>query len=116
MTRRDAHLSTVLRGLIEAALLIAVGALVASAAAGVWMVLDSGEFPFRLGVCMVVAGLLASAGSGVLTRGDMVRWSAVTGAPVERVAPFGGGRVLTGGGVTLLVGVPLFVGGALLLG
>ncbi|MEU7975083.1 hypothetical protein AB0B48_23880 [Micromonospora sp. NPDC049089] len=106
---------TVLRGLREAVLLfVVVGALVAVAAM-IWVAVAGGDYAARLGIgLIVVGGLIGMTGDLTMSRIGMLGPRATFGAAPERETA-GGGRVLTGVGVFLFVGLPLVVVGVLLL-
>ncbi|MEW2431886.1 hypothetical protein AB0877_28075 [Micromonospora sp. NPDC047644] len=106
---------TVLRGLREAVLLFAaIGALVAVAAM-IWVAVAGGDYTARLGIgLVVVGGLIGMTGDLTLSRISMLGARATFGAEPERETA-GGGRVLTGVGIFLFVGLPLVVVGVLLL-
>ncbi|MET8090603.1 hypothetical protein [Micromonospora sp. NPDC005220] len=106
---------TVLRGLREALLLfVVVGALVAVAAM-VWVAVAGGDYTARLGIgLVVVGGLLGITGDLTLSRIGMLGPRATFGVGPEQETA-SGGRVLTGVGIFLFVGLPLIVVGVLLL-
>jgi hypothetical protein len=103
---------TAVKGLLEALVLIVIAAMVAAAAAGIWIAVGTGDFGQRLGICLLVLGALASV-TGSFTRlgsSDAYAWF---GHKPER-GSVGGGRVLTNVGLFLFVAIPLFVAGAVL--
>ncbi|MCZ7374471.1 hypothetical protein [Micromonospora sp. WMMC250] len=104
---------TVLRGLREALLLfVVIGAVVA---AMIWVAVDGGDYVARLGIgLVVVGGLIGMTGDLTLSRISMLGARATFGAAPERETT-GGGRVLTGVGIFLFVGLPLIAVGVLLL-
>jgi hypothetical protein len=102
---------TVLKGLLEALVLIVVAAVVAAIGAVVWISVGEGSFISRLGMCLLVLGALFGV-AGVLSQAsssDIFDWF----GPERDDA--GGGRVLTGIGIALFVGAPLIIAGAVLL-
>jgi hypothetical protein len=106
---------TVLRGLREAALLFVVIGAVVALATMIWVAVDGGDYVARLGIGLVVAGgLIGMTGDLTLSRISMLGARATFGAAPERETA-GGGRVLTGVGIFLFVGLPLMVVGVLLL-
>ncbi|MEO3779276.1 hypothetical protein ABGB16_21005 [Micromonospora sp. B11E3] len=106
---------TVLRGLREALVLFVVAIVLAALAMGVWTLLSGGDFVFRLGVSLVVAGtLLGLTGDLTLSRIGMLGARATFGLAPER-EDAGGGRVLTGVGIFLFVSLPLMAVGVALL-
>ena len=108
---------TALRGLREAAFLLAVAAAVAAAAATVWVAGWSGGFVSRFGICLIVIGVaLTISGDVALGRAATADALAWLGRAPERAGPDdGGGRVLTGVGIFLFVGVPLVAVGVALV-
>ncbi|MEU8261818.1 hypothetical protein AB0C02_14505 [Micromonospora sp. NPDC048999] len=106
---------TVLRGLREALVLFVIALVVVAVAAGVWVAVSGGEFVTRLGIALViVGGLLGVTGDLTLSRVGMLGARATFGLAPERETG-GGGRVLTGVGIFLFVGLPLVVAGIMLL-
>lgn len=90
------------------------GVLVA-VAVGIWVAVAGGDYTTRLGIALiVVGGLLGVTGDLTMSRIGMLGPRAVFGAAGERETA-GGGRVLTGVGIFLFVGLPLIVVGVLLL-
>ncbi|WFE40578.1 hypothetical protein [Micromonospora sp. WMMD998] len=108
-------MSTVLRGLREALVLLLIAAVVIAAVVGIWVAIDGGGFVHRLGVAfMLVGGLVGMTGDLTLSRIGMLPARSAFGLAPER-QDGGGGRVLTGVGIFLFVGVPLIVVGVLLV-
>lgn len=106
---------TVLRGLREALLLFVVVGAVVAVAAMTWVAVAGGDYTARLGIgLVVVGGLLGMTGDLTLSRIGMLGPRATFGAGPERETA-GGGRVLTGVGIFLFVGLPLIAVGVLLL-
>ncbi|MEV0429004.1 hypothetical protein [Micromonospora sp. NPDC050495] len=106
---------TVIRGLREALVLFVVAVALVAAIVGVWVAVDGGEFEHRLGVaCMVVGALIGMTGDLTLSRIETMPARSVFGLAPEREGA-GDGRVLTGAGIFLFVGVPLIGLGALLV-
>jgi hypothetical protein len=106
---------TVLRGLREAFLLLVVVGAVVALAAMIWVAVAGGDYTARLGIgLVVVGGLLGVTGDLTLSRIAMLGPRATFGAGPERETA-GGGRVLTGVGIFLFVGLPLIVVGVLLI-
>ncbi|MBM7495293.1 hypothetical protein JOD64_006515 [Micromonospora luteifusca] len=106
---------TVVRGLREALLLLVIAVAVAALAAGVWVWLGGGAYTVRLGMgLMVVGALLGVTGDLTLSRIGTMEARAVFGSGPELEAA-GGGRVLTGVGIFLFVGLPLILLGVLLV-
>ncbi|MFG1866517.1 hypothetical protein [Micromonospora arborensis] len=106
---------TVVRGLREALLLLVIAVAVVTSAAGVWVWVAGGEYTVRLGMgLMVVGALLGVTGDLTLSRIGMMGARATFGSAPEREAA-SGGRVLTGVGIFLFVGLPLIVLGVLLI-
>ncbi|MEH1165924.1 hypothetical protein V6V47_11120 [Micromonospora sp. CPCC 205539] len=106
---------TVVRGLREALMLFVIAAVVVAVAAGVWVAVAGGDYVVRLGMALMVVGaLLGVTGDLTLSRIGMMGPRATFGVAPEREEA-GGGRVLTGVGIFLFVGLPLIVVGALLI-
>ncbi|MFE9693793.1 hypothetical protein [Micromonospora sp. NPDC005806] len=106
---------TVVRGLREALVLFLIAVVLIAVVVGLWVAVDGGDFPHRLGVaCMVVGALIGMTGDLTLSRLETMPARTVFGLPPEREGA-GGGRVLTGVGIFLFVGVPLIVAGVLLV-
>ncbi|MCG5442581.1 hypothetical protein NIE79_000362 [Micromonospora sp. NIE79] len=106
---------TVLRGLREALLLFAVIGALAAVAAMIWVAVAGGAYTARLGIgLVVVGGLIGMTGDLTLSRIGMLGPRATFGVAPERDTA-SGGRVLTGVGIFLFVGLPLIVVGVLLL-
>ncbi|MEU3456942.1 hypothetical protein ABZ671_25575 [Micromonospora sp. NPDC006766] len=106
---------TVLKGLREALVLFVIALVVVAVAAGVWVAVSGGEFVTRFGIALVVVGgLLGVTGDLTLSRVGMLGARATFGLAPERETG-GGGRVLTGVGIFLFVGLPLVVAGIMLL-
>lgn len=108
---------TALRGLREAGFLLVLALGAAAVASTVWVLVGSGDFLNRFGICLIVAGVaVAISGDVVLGRAATSDTMAWFGKGPERAGPDdGGGRVLTGIGIFLFVGVPLVVIGVALL-
>ncbi|MFC0508832.1 hypothetical protein [Micromonospora costi] len=106
---------TVLRGLREALVLLVIALVVIAVAAAVWVAVAGGGFASRFGVVsLVVGGLVGVTGDLTLSRIGMLDARAAFGLPPERETG-GGGRVLTGVGIFLFVGLPLVVVGVVAL-
>ncbi|WBB70142.1 hypothetical protein [Micromonospora sp. WMMD812] len=106
---------TVLRGLREAVLLLVIALVVIAVAAVVWVAVAGGGFASRFGLASILVGvLLGVTGDLTLSRIGMLDARSTFGLPPERETG-GGGRVLTGVGIFLFVGLPLVVVGVLLL-
>ncbi|TFV53691.1 hypothetical protein [Blastococcus sp. TF02A-35] len=106
----------IVQGLRQAAVMIAVGALLAAAAAGVWAAASGDAFRSRFGLSMlVVAGLLALGGGTLLSRGAMMETRAFLGDGPGMDEP-GEDEALTSIGVFLFVSLPLFAAGAVVYG
>jgi hypothetical protein len=106
---------TVVRGLREAPVLFVIALVVVAAAAGLWVALSGGDFAYRFGIALVVVGgLLGVTGDLTLSRVGMLGARATFGAAPEREAA-GEGRVLTGIGIFLFVGLPLMAVGIMLI-
>ncbi|WP_406069881.1 hypothetical protein [Micromonospora sp. NBC_01638] len=106
---------TVLKGLREALVLLVIALVVVAVAAGVWVAVSGGEFATRLGIALVVVGaLLGVTGDLTLSRVGMLGARATFGLAPEQETG-GGGRVLTGVGIFLFVGLPLVVVGIMLI-
>jgi hypothetical protein len=106
---------TVLRGLWEAAVLLVIALVVVAVAAGVWVAVSGGDFVDRLGVALIAVGaLLGVTNDLTLSRIGMLDARSAFGLPPEQDSA-GGGRVLTGVGVFLFVGLPLVVAGIVLV-
>ncbi|MGW4501191.1 hypothetical protein ACWENR_21585 [Micromonospora sp. NPDC004336] len=98
---------TVIRGLREALVLFVIALVVAAVSAGIWMAVAGGDFLHRFGVVLVVVGALLGVTSDLtLSRMGMLDARSIFGLAPERESG-GGGRVLTGVGVFLFVGLPL---------
>jgi hypothetical protein len=106
---------TVLKGLLEALVLIIAAAVIAAIAAVVWINIGDGSYISRLGICLLVlGGLFGLAGGLVLTQAGSSDTFAWFGRGPER-GDAGGGTVLTNIGIALFVGAPLLIAGAVLL-
>ncbi|RAO39600.1 hypothetical protein PSN13_00625 [Micromonospora saelicesensis] len=106
---------TIVRGLREALLLFVIAGVLVAVAAAIWVAVAGGEYTTRLGIALiVVGGLLGVTGDLTMSRIGMLGPRAIFGAAGERETA-GGGRVLTGVGIFLFVGLPLIVVGALLI-
>ncbi|MCW3815182.1 hypothetical protein ONA91_12020 [Micromonospora sp. DR5-3] len=106
---------TVLKGLREALVLLVIALVVVAAGAGVWVAVSGGEFVSRFAVALIVVGaLLGVTGDLTLSRVGMLGARAAFGLAPERETG-GGGRVLTGVGIFLFVGLPLVVVGVMLV-
>jgi hypothetical protein len=106
---------TVLKGLLEAVVLIIAATAVAAVAAVLWIIVGDGSYISRLGFCLLLIGaLLSVAGGLVLSQANSSDTFAWFGHGPER-GDAGGGRVLTGIGIALFVGAPLIIAGAVLL-
>ncbi|MET8348361.1 MULTISPECIES: hypothetical protein [unclassified Micromonospora] len=106
---------TVVRGLREALLLFLIAAVLVGAAAAVWVAVDGGDYTGRLGIALMVVGaLFGVTGDLTLSRIGMLGPRATFGLAPEREEA-GGGRVLTGVGIFLFVGLPLILVGVLLV-
>jgi hypothetical protein len=105
---------TALKGLLEALVLMVIGAVLAAVLAGVWIAVGDGAFVSRLGICLIVVGALSSATGGLrYTRMGSAEAFAWLGYGPE-LGSAGGGRVLTGIGIFIFVTIPLvFAGGYL---
>jgi hypothetical protein len=106
----------VVRGLLHAAVMVVVGAVLACAAAGVWVAAAGGDFLPRLGLSMVaVGGLLGLLGGTAAGRGETSDIRAFLGMGPEREQPELSGA-LGPVGVFLFVCVPLAAVGLVLAG
>lgn len=106
---------TVLKGLREALVLFVIALVLVAVAAGVWVAVSGGEFVTRFGIALVVVGaLLGVTGDLTLSRVGMLGARAAFGLAPEQETG-GGGRVLTGVGIFLFVGLPLVVVGIMLI-
>ncbi|MFG2054643.1 hypothetical protein ACGFI9_11500 [Micromonospora sp. NPDC048930] len=106
---------TVLKGLREAGVLFVIALVVVAVAAGAWVAVAGGDFVNRFGVALVVVGaLLGVTGDLTLSRIGMLDARATFGLAPEQETG-GGGRVLTGVGIFLFVGLPLVAAGVLLV-
>ncbi|MFG1893913.1 hypothetical protein ACGFIP_07860 [Micromonospora zamorensis] len=106
---------TIVRGLREALLLFVIAGVLVAVAAAIWVAVAGGEYTTRLGIALiVVGGLLGVTGDLTMSRIGMLGPRAIFGAASERETA-SGGRVLTGVGIFLFVGLPLIVVGALLI-
>ncbi|KAB1917678.1 hypothetical protein F8280_29215 [Micromonospora noduli] len=106
---------TIVRGLREALLLFVIAGVLVAVAAGIWVAVAGGEYTTRLGIALiVVGGLLGVTGDLTMSRIGMLGPRAIFGAAGERETA-GSGRVLTGVGIFLFVGLPLIVVGVLLI-
>ncbi len=96
--------------------MLAVGAALACAAAGVWVAVADGGFGARLGITLiVVAGLIGLLGGTVVTRAETSDSRAFLGMGPEREQPEPS-DALGPVGVFLFVAVPLAVVGLVLAG
>ncbi|MET7950571.1 hypothetical protein [Micromonospora sp. NPDC005324] len=106
---------TVVRGLREAFLILVITGAVVAVAAAIWVATAGGAYTNRLGIgLVVVGGLIGVTGDLTLSRMGMLGPRATFGAAPEREAA-DGGRVLTGVGIFLFVGLPMIVVGVLLI-
>ncbi|RLP96567.1 hypothetical protein [Micromonospora sp. CV4] len=106
---------TVVRGLREALMLFLIATVLVAAAAAVWVAVDGGDYISRLGIALMVVGaLFGVTGDLTLSRIGMLGPRATFGLAPEREEA-GGGRVLTGVGIFLFVGLPLMLIGILLI-
>ncbi|SCL45606.1 hypothetical protein GA0070606_0803 [Micromonospora citrea] len=106
---------TVVRGLREALVLFVIALVVVAASAGIWVAVAGGDFRYRFGVALVVVGTLLGVTSDLtLSRIGMLDARTIFGLAPERESG-GGGRVLTGIGVFLFVGLPLVIVGIMLI-
>lgn len=106
---------TVVRGLREALVLFVIAVLVVAAAVALWVAVAGGDYTSRLGVALIVVGaLFGVTGDLTLSRMAMLGPRATFGVAPEREEA-GGGRVLTGVGIFLFVGLPLILAGVLLI-
>ncbi|MGR6319280.1 hypothetical protein Q2K19_29545 [Micromonospora soli] len=106
---------TVLRGLREALVLFVIAVVAVAIAAGLWVAVSGGDYVHRFGIALVVIGaLLGVTGDLTLSRVGMLGARAAFGLAPERETA-GGGRVLTGVGIFLFVGLPLVVAGIALI-
>ncbi len=108
----------VVRGLLQALVMVAAGTALACAAAGVWVAVADGIFGSRLGITLlVVAGLSTVTGGTWLSRPETSEARAFLGLGPERDADQPAGPSALGPvGVFLFVTLPLAVVGLLLLG
>ncbi|WP_146220491.1 hypothetical protein [Geodermatophilus normandii] len=106
----------VVRGLLQAAVMLVVGAVLAAAAAGVWVAVADGDFGSRLGISMVVvAGLIGLLGGTAVARAETSDVRAFLGMGPEREQPELNGA-LGPVGVFLFVALPLAAVGLVLVG
>jgi hypothetical protein len=107
----------VLRGLVEALLLCALGLAVAAVGAGIWTIVDDGGFGRRFGLLLVICGIILAVTGGGFQVGRLATRDvrAFVGVGLEREGATGG-RVLTSLGLFLFVSVPLMVVGVILMG
>ncbi|MFC4020084.1 hypothetical protein ACFOW4_19355 [Micromonospora sp. GCM10011542] len=106
---------TVVRGLREALLLFVIALVLVALAAAIWVAVAGGDFVGRLGIALMVVGaLLGVTGDLTLSRIGMLGARSTFGVAPEREEA-GGGRVLTGVGIFLFVGLPLMLVGILLV-
>jgi hypothetical protein len=104
------------RGIRQALVMLAVSAVVALAAAGVWSAVRGGGLRVTFAVALLaIAGLLALVGGTVVSRASTSETRAFLGMGPDREEPYGGEN-LTGLGVFLFVSLPLFLAGAVLYG
>jgi hypothetical protein len=106
---------TVLKGLREAAVLLVIALVVVAAVAGLWVAVSGGDFVNRLGIALIAVGaLLGVTNDLTLSRIGMLDARSAFGLAPEQETG-GGGRVLTGVGVFLFVGLPLVAVGIALI-
>jgi hypothetical protein len=106
---------TVVRGLREALLLFVIALVLVAAAAAIWVAVDGGDYIGRFGIALMVVGaLLGVTGDLTLSRIGMLGARSTFGVAPEREEA-GGGRVLTGVGIFLFVGLPLMLAGVVLI-
>ena len=104
------------RGLRQVSTMLLIAAAVALAAAAVWWGVGDTGFRRAAGIClMAVAGVLALTGGNALSRASTADARAFLGRGPDREDP-GSGEGLTAVGVFLLVALPLFAIGLVLLG
>ncbi len=114
-SQRGVSTVTVVRGLREAFLLFVIAGVLVAVAAAIWVAIAGGAYTNRLGIgLVVVGGLIGVTGDLTLSRVGMLGPRATFGAAPERETA-DGGRVLTGVGIFLFVGLPLVVVGVLLI-
>jgi hypothetical protein len=105
----------VVRALRQAGLLVAACLGVAAAVAGLWT-LTGGSFRHASGVALLVlAFVVGTAGGTTLSRATADAERAFLGWGPERDDAYGGAGGLTGLGIALFVGLPLFVLGLVLV-
>ena len=107
----------IVRGLRQAVVLVVALGAFSAVAAGIWTwASGDGGFRVKLAIALLaVAVVISLTGNGVLTRSGTAEINALQGrAPDHEEPPTGG--VLTGVGIFLFVGAPLFLAGALLFG
>lgn len=106
----------VLAGLRQAAVVCALLTAASAALAALWVLGRGGAYDHRLGaVLMVVAALVCLTSGTDLSRQATLEVRAFLGAGPDREVPWSG-EALTPVGVALLIGLPLFLAGGLLLG
>ena len=109
---------TMVKGLVEAATMLVIAAVVAAIGALSWIAVGGGDFAGRMGFCLGALGtVLAITGNSAFSRmgsNDAFAW--LGQGPEVGSLDAGGGGVLTGIGVFLFVAVPLLATGAMLSG
>lgn len=104
----------VVNGLVEAMRWLAGLVLLSAACAGAWVAVRGGPYGPRLGwALMGVGGIILIGGPGMLTRHGGADGFAFLGRGPEMGD--GDSGSLTGTGLALLVGLPLLIGGGLLV-
>ena len=108
-----AERAVVRRGIAEALGNFVGAAAAAAVAALVWSLVSDRAFLDALWLCLLIVGGLACVGTlNVLHRAETMDFRAMLGRAPEGNGEQGG-RVLTGVGLALLVGVPLLAAGTL---
>jgi hypothetical protein len=105
----------VVRALRQAVVLVALCLLVGAAAAGVWALTGGGFLHAFAVALLVLAFVIGTAGGTTLSRATADSERAFLGWGPERDDEYGGSGGLTGLGMALFVGLPLFVLGLALL-
>ena len=106
----------IVRGLLQALVMLLFSAVAALVVAGLWWALRGGGFGSKIGiVSMVIASLISLTGGTAFTRAADYEERAFLGMGVDREEP-DTGEGLTGLGIFLFVSLPLFIAGGALYG
>ena len=109
-------MTTVVRGLRQALVMVTGSVLLALVVAGVWSAVQGGAFRSTFAITlMVIAGLISLTGGTAFFKAADNDERAFLGMGPDREEPYTG-EGLTGLGVFLFVSLPLFIAGSVLFG